>query len=494
MKSLKNKAYRKKLIIRDIKYLNLPFYIENILRNNGITTIAGLLNNSKSYIYSIRGIEDEHIIQIEKILIPFYNLLPTKGKEVFNIEEIYKHKLYKLNIPNFKSKEEENLFKNIRIEDLSLSTRVKNTLNVSGIRTISGILNFNKKYNLNSMVGLGDKGAEEIIKLFNNYSNISKKDTQEISEIQEDIYKIPDLIVQEEITSLNLYNIENIIHFFSMRFGLDNNEILSKTRKSNVVIARDFLVYFLREYCNMSFPSIGEILGGRDHTTIMHSYNKIKNNLKYKILFENKFQELILNYYNSKQIILDKENSLKIIDDRDLKVFYMYKDNLTLKVISKKIGVTGERVRQIIKQTINTIIFNSFIINDLEIDHDLMKKEEEFFLEKIKKERKPVKKEVIKIYKWSRLYDFCIQCKSTEHKHYKKGLCEVCGSKTIYGKEREDIIFIHNNECDLCKKKRDLQLKEHNRDFYISRKDNTILCRTCFLNKNGKILSNFKRL
>ena len=39
-------------------------------------------------------------------------------------------------------------------------------------------------------------------------------------------------------------------------------------------------MYILREDFNISYPAIGEKLGGRDHTTVMHSCEKIKNDIK----------------------------------------------------------------------------------------------------------------------------------------------------------------------------------------------------------------------
>jgi chromosomal replication initiator protein len=39
-------------------------------------------------------------------------------------------------------------------------------------------------------------------------------------------------------------------------------------------------MYILREDFNVSYPSIGEKLGGRDHTTVIHSCDKVKADLK----------------------------------------------------------------------------------------------------------------------------------------------------------------------------------------------------------------------
>ena len=39
-------------------------------------------------------------------------------------------------------------------------------------------------------------------------------------------------------------------------------------------------MYILREYFDVSYPTIGEKLGGKDHTTVIHSYEKIKKKEK----------------------------------------------------------------------------------------------------------------------------------------------------------------------------------------------------------------------
>ena len=39
-------------------------------------------------------------------------------------------------------------------------------------------------------------------------------------------------------------------------------------------------MYILREYFNISYPAIGKEIGGRDHTTVIHSYERVVANLK----------------------------------------------------------------------------------------------------------------------------------------------------------------------------------------------------------------------
>ncbi|MEX0652185.1 MAG: chromosomal replication initiator protein DnaA [Candidatus Paceibacterota bacterium] len=63
-------------------------------------------------------------------------------------------------------------------------------------------------------------------------------------------------------------------------YEINENSIYEKTRKKEIVKPRQLIMYILREDFGVSYPSIGEKLGGRDHTTVIHSCEKIKNDLK----------------------------------------------------------------------------------------------------------------------------------------------------------------------------------------------------------------------
>ena len=51
-------------------------------------------------------------------------------------------------------------------------------------------------------------------------------------------------------------------------------------------------MYLLREEFNYSYPSIGEKLGGRDHTTVIHSCEKIKNDIKLDEILSQEINQL----------------------------------------------------------------------------------------------------------------------------------------------------------------------------------------------------------
>lgn len=60
-------------------------------------------------------------------------------------------------------------------------------------------------------------------------------------------------------------------------FNLGRNELVSAGRQKELVLPRHITMFILSEYLNMTVEKIGLILGKRDHTTVMHGRDKIKN-------------------------------------------------------------------------------------------------------------------------------------------------------------------------------------------------------------------------
>lgn len=58
-------------------------------------------------------------------------------------------------------------------------------------------------------------------------------------------------------------------------YGIQLADLLGASRKKALVVPRQIVMYLLREEMRKSFPQIGEELGGRDHTTAMHAYDKM---------------------------------------------------------------------------------------------------------------------------------------------------------------------------------------------------------------------------
>ncbi len=74
--------------------------------------------------------------------------------------------------------------------------------------------------------------------------------------------------------------IKDVVRIVSEHYNLEEASIYEKTRRKEIVKARQVVMYLLREDFNVSYPLIGQKLGGKDHTTVIHSYLKIKMDLK----------------------------------------------------------------------------------------------------------------------------------------------------------------------------------------------------------------------
>ena len=71
-------------------------------------------------------------------------------------------------------------------------------------------------------------------------------------------------------------SVKQVVMKVSEFYGIDEDSIYEKTRRREVVRPRQVIMYLLREDFNVSYPTIGTKLGGRDHTTVIHSCEKIK--------------------------------------------------------------------------------------------------------------------------------------------------------------------------------------------------------------------------
>jgi len=87
-------------------------------------------------------------------------------------------------------------------------------------------------------------------------------------------------IIKGPIKPKKNFSVKEIIKTISQFYDIDEKSIYEKTRKKEVVKPRQVIMYILREDYDVSYPSIGEKLGGRDHTTVIHSCDKVKQDLK----------------------------------------------------------------------------------------------------------------------------------------------------------------------------------------------------------------------
>lgn len=62
--------------------------------------------------------------------------------------------------------------------------------------------------------------------------------------------------------------------------GVNVDDLLGQKRSAKIAIPRQLAMYILRQYIEISLPQVGEILGGRDHTTVMYATKKVDENEK----------------------------------------------------------------------------------------------------------------------------------------------------------------------------------------------------------------------
>ena len=69
---------------------------------------------------------------------------------------------------------------------------------------------------------------------------------------------------------------KTIIEAAARFFDINVKDLIGQSRKKELVVPRQIVMYLMRKEINASYPSIGQELGGRDHTTAMHAFNKIE--------------------------------------------------------------------------------------------------------------------------------------------------------------------------------------------------------------------------
>ncbi|PIR37263.1 MAG: chromosomal replication initiator protein DnaA [Candidatus Zambryskibacteria bacterium CG10_big_fil_rev_8_21_14_0_10_42_12] len=87
-------------------------------------------------------------------------------------------------------------------------------------------------------------------------------------------------LVRNSARPKKIVSVKDVVKTISEYYGINEESIYEKTRKKEIIKPRQVIMYILREDFNISFPSIGQKLGGRDHTTVIHSCEKIKVDIK----------------------------------------------------------------------------------------------------------------------------------------------------------------------------------------------------------------------
>ncbi|HBR10081.1 chromosomal replication initiator protein DnaA [Candidatus Bipolaricaulota bacterium] len=86
--------------------------------------------------------------------------------------------------------------------------------------------------------------------------------------------------------------VESIKEEVATQYNVKRRDLEGSSRKKELVQVRQIAIYIAREMTDSSFPSLGKSFGNRDHSTIMHSYMKIKNLLEDTPLLYSEIKEI----------------------------------------------------------------------------------------------------------------------------------------------------------------------------------------------------------
>jgi chromosomal replication initiator protein len=83
------------------------------------------------------------------------------------------------------------------------------------------------------------------------------------------------LALQDMLTSPKKFTLEDVIEAVADFYSLSSEDLKGRSRRKKVAKPRQIAMYLARQETNASLPQIGRALGGRDHTTVLYSINKI---------------------------------------------------------------------------------------------------------------------------------------------------------------------------------------------------------------------------
>ncbi len=82
------------------------------------------------------------------------------------------------------------------------------------------------------------------------------------------------------ISSNKKVSIKDVQEAVSNFYNISVNELKSKTKSKNIAYPRQIAMYISRKLTETSLPQIGEAFGGRDHSTVLHAFHKINNEIE----------------------------------------------------------------------------------------------------------------------------------------------------------------------------------------------------------------------
>jgi chromosomal replication initiator protein len=207
-------------------------------------------------------------IETQEELFHMFNLMKDKNKQIVFTSDVPPNELVNLesrltsrfasgliadvNIPDYETRTAI-LEKKLDMEKLEIPAPVKEFIInniVSNIRDLEGALN----------------------KVLANERLTNKKITLDLAK-----YILRDQLVGKEKPDITMEYIRQTV---ADHFKLTVEDLNGRKRTQNIVTPRQISMYLCRKFLDIPLPQVGNFFGGRDHTTVIHSCNKIANELE----------------------------------------------------------------------------------------------------------------------------------------------------------------------------------------------------------------------
>ncbi len=101
---------------------------------------------------------------------------------------------------------------------------------------------------------------------------------------------LKDVIVPDENAKITIDKIQQVV---AEQYSLTVKDLKVKKRTAQLAMPRQIAMYLARSLTDMSTTEIGDTFGGRDHTTVMHAYNKINKKMEDDAFFSAQINKII---------------------------------------------------------------------------------------------------------------------------------------------------------------------------------------------------------
>lgn len=91
--------------------------------------------------------------------------------------------------------------------------------------------------------------------------------------VEETARQVTKELVKQDVANVSM---EEILRAVSTSFGISLSQLQSRNRTRSIALARQTAMYFARKFTHLSLQEVGGYIGGRDHSTVIHAEEKIK--------------------------------------------------------------------------------------------------------------------------------------------------------------------------------------------------------------------------